>query len=591
MPCQNSSPPTSPLIPTNSNEDLATPSRHANIDSVQSLEIAELEKRVKELQANEASLKWGRDQLFQELKICKSDLAKEKQEARRFAGKLSKECRNVKALGEELVTLREGAERKAREIEIKLDREKKKRIKEQKDTQKAVADLQSQLNVKQSKTKELEGQSQVKKLDATQAEIDATRDTVHRPQSSSLTCELYTDKPSPVRSSLLPQLYDTIKYLQKENVRFQNMYHEDGCEEYRSRIFQQMGDAKDLQAAAEAETEGLRHLAKANADLIDGHVIDVKCIKELIQEKDHYRIKAKEHEQTTGELRIEQHLASGVAEESGAASLSPQPLGFSPLAYIYTAPIAPEVNKAETSEYMQRLRTAELEVESLTSQKDSILFEHAQMKTREQPSKSSLRFSAIVCLESEPELASSSKTSLTFSDLQAISTIPRTPIHAITPLTNPDLLSHLEDLGQFIMSLSTAPPTKLQPTPLLPHVALVINIQPTEKRNYSLLQRVQSAISATSSLDIHGPKEVVKQFVASMHDVETDHAEKSKLVCQLDKAAKQHRADIEALETQLRDKTKCSNPTHRILAEELEAKNVQFAMQERLLADWGKRNL
>jgi hypothetical protein len=74
-----------------------------------------------------------------------------------------------------------------------------------------------------------------------------------------------------------------------------------------------------------------------------------------------------------------------------------------------------------------------------------------------------------------------------------------------------------------------------------------------------------------------------------MHDVEADHAEKSKLVVQLEMVSKQYLADIDVLEAQIRDKRKCLDPEHRIMADELEAKNVQFAMQEQLLADWGRR--
>jgi hypothetical protein len=57
----------------------------------------------------------------------------------------------------------------------------------------------------------------------------------------------------------------------------------------------------------------------------------------------------------------------------------------------------------------------------------------------------------------------------------------------------------------------------------------------------------------------------------------------------LEKVSKQYRADIDVLEAQIQDKRKCLDPEHRILADELEAKNVQFAMQEQLLADWGRR--
>jgi len=364
--------------------------------------------------------------------------------------------------------------------------------------------------------------------------------------------------------ALVPKLSNTIACLQKEHACPRSVHYGEGCEQYRNSILQQLEDAKDLQAAAKAETEGLRHLAKAHAGLTNERGIDVERIKELIQERDYYRTEADE------------------LLEIKAANPASQTLGFSDVASLFISPITPQDNNAEIAEYEHQLHAAEVKIEALISENYELSSHYAKFEAQ------------VPCPASEPGLTLTDKSPLAFSDLRTVSISSRTPDSASTPSTNPTLLTELEDLGKSIMSLSTVPPSKgvikpsteLQATSLLSNIALTINIQPTDKRKYSLMQRVQSVISATSSLDIHGPKEVVKQFVASMHDVETDHAEKSKLAIQLDKTAKQYRADIENLEALLQDKRKCLDPTHRMLADELEAKNMQFAMQEQLLASW-----
>ena len=590
---QVSSPPVSPSTLIDSEQNIATISRHDSINSAQDLEVAELRRQIEKLQATETSLIWQCDEASRELKTCKSDLAKEKQEARTFAGKLSKESRNLGALNDDMVTLRKDTERQICDIESKLDQERKKRARIQQDTDRTITELRSELDAKQSVIKNLQACIPDKKrhLHVEQAKIGATRATAYCP-TSSLACMPSTHDANPYQPSPVSHFQDTIKYLQKENARLRNMHHEDGCEEHRNFIFHQLEDAKGLQAAAEAETEGLRHLAKANADLIEENVNNVESIKALIQQTDSYGAKVEQLQGNAKEPLAKEHFTSGMIKDADANHYLNQLLGFSAITYLDTVPVAPEDNEVEIAEYIHRLRAAELEIEVLSSDRNV----PPEPCTPVYPASAALGLSTVFCLASEPEAASLIRSSLKFSDLQTVSTTPRTPVPTTNPLNNPALLAGLEDLGKSIMSLSTVPSlngmvqssTELQVTPL-PNVALTINIQPTDKRNYSLLQRVQSAISATSSLDIHGPKESVKQLVASMHDVEADHAEKSKLVIQLEMVSKQYLADIDVLEAQIRDKRKCLDPEHRIMADELEAKNVQFAMQEQLLADWGRR--
>ncbi|CAN9201920.1 unnamed protein product [Alternaria sp. RS040] len=587
------SPLISPSILIDSELNIATISRHDSIDSAQDLEIAELRRQIEKLQATETSLIWQCDEASRELKACKGDLAKEKQEARTFAGKLSKESRNLGALNEDMVTLRKDTERQVCDIESKLEQERKKRAKIQQDANRTITELRSKLDAKQSVVKNLQACISDKKrqLHVEQAKIGAVRATAYRP-TGSLACKPSSHDANPYQPSHVSHLQDTIKYLQKENARLQNIHHEDGCEEYRNSIFHQLEDAKGLQAAAETETEGLRHLAKANADLMEENVNNVESIKALIQQTDSYGAKVRQLQGNTKEPLAKEHFTFGMIKDADANHYLNQLLSFSAITYLDTVPVAPKDNEVENAEYIHRLRAAELEIQVLSSDRNI----PPEPCTPVYPTSAALGLSTLFFLASEPEAASSIRSSLEISDLQTVSTTPRTPVPTTNPLNNPALLAGLEELGKSIMSLSTVPSlkgvvqssTKLQVTPL-PNVALTINIQPTDKRNYSLLQRVQSAISATSSLDIHGPKESVKQLVASMHDAEADHAEKSKLVVQLEMVSKQYLADIDVLEAQIRDRRKCLDPEHRIMADELEAKNVQFAMQEQLLADWGRR--
>ena len=153
---QVSSPPVSPSTLIDSEQNIATISRHDSINSAQDLEVAELRRQIEKLQATETSLIWQCDEASRELKTCKSDLAKEKQEARTFAGKLSKESRNLGALNDDMVTLRKDTERQICDIESKLDQERKKRARIQQDADRTITELRSELDAKQSVIKNLQ---------------------------------------------------------------------------------------------------------------------------------------------------------------------------------------------------------------------------------------------------------------------------------------------------------------------------------------------------------------------------------------------------------------------------------------------------
>jgi hypothetical protein len=539
---QESFPPTSPLIPTDPNEKLATAPRHDSVHSAQDVEVHELRTKVAELQNSEAAAKHMCDQMCLELQMYKIDGRKKKDEIFGLVSESSKQSRSSKALENQMAKLREDTEKKVRQIELKLDREKKKnRTNGEQDATKAIAQLQTEVAAKNT---------EIEMLEARLSEIKLPPDS---------TCE--------VETSLA-------------NTQPAYSHHGSSCEEYEKLVFQMLRDAQQLQLAIEVEAEGLRHLAEANADLTDSHDMDLESIRELTTKEERYYAQIKHLEETIGNLRTEQRLNAGVFHDIELTDPVGQPLGFSPMVHLCTTPVAPGDNKTEIAGYMHLLRAAELDIESLVSEKLCLAVKFAELEVQLASSK--------VTLEAQEQ----DKRSLAFSKLQAVSVIPRAPPTASTPVANSALLAELEDLGKSINNLSdpplkTATPhdkTRTQPDPL--NVALTINIKPSSKRNYSFLQRIKSVISSTSKLDIHGPKEMIKQFVASMEDVEKDHAEKTQRVIELDKVAMQLSAKAEALEEQLRDRVKCLDPTHRTLADELAAKDEQFAMQEQLLTDF-----
>ena len=173
-----------------------------------------------------------------------------------------------------------------------------------------------------------------------------------------------------------------------------------------------------------------------------------------------------------------------------------------------------------------------------------------------------------------------------------------------------DLRPHLEDLGTSILSLSTPPAPKLSSNnssilppiatttidnPIatsdpLPNIALTINIKPSEKRNWALLRHAQSAIPTSSSLEVRGSRDLVRDFVASMQDAERMFKEKTELAEKLETAIVEAQSEIEMLRQRVREEKVSKNTRHRALEEEMEAKEMQFQMQSQLLAQWEKRD-
>jgi hypothetical protein len=108
---------------------------------------------------------------------------------------------------------------------------------------------------------------------------------------------------------------------------------------------------------------------------------------------------------------------------------------------------------------------------------------------------------------------------------------------------------------------------------------VTINLSMTDRKHWTLMQRVQSVISAKSKLDIHGPQSLIKDFVKGMDQAEADHAH-------------WHRTALNSLEEieALRKRPLCNMPSHRSLVDELAAKDLQLQMQATLVAQWQKES-
>ncbi|KAF2249326.1 hypothetical protein BU26DRAFT_595100 [Trematosphaeria pertusa] len=125
--------------------------------------------------------------------------------------------------------------------------------------------------------------------------------------------------------------------------------------------------------------------------------------------------------------------------------------------------------------------------------------------------------------------------------------------------------------------------TAVQTSPLHEDINITINIDPGDRKNWMLLQRMQAALSKESDLQIFGPPQLVRELTRKMEELQMDHAAKAAKVEELRKALVSQAKEIGRLE-----KNHCTVATHRNLADELIAKDAQIAMQGSLLGSYGQ---
>ncbi|KAF1839337.1 hypothetical protein BDW02DRAFT_611323 [Decorospora gaudefroyi] len=623
--------------------------RNVSGNSSRDDETNELKERLDNMTVRE-------NQPVQEVATQKTMLQAKSDEIFKLTGQVSKKGREMKALEDKMIELRQQTNKQVSDLTANFEREKKRWLKQEQASQEAIVGLQTEMTASDVETTNLHDQiAEVKRhLGDAQAEIKATRDTANRSQTLSGAQTPDAAAPETFEFLLVPALKTRIQNLEAENSRLKNMHKDSDCEEISMLLFQQLRDAQDLQAAAEAETEGLRHLQTANTQLTEQHVADTVHIKKLVQEKQQVQEKAKKFEDELSTLMADRHLDRSAFGGDNPTVLGSQnqTLDLSGIsASSATSPISSTYAKAEIKA-AQRLKAAEVQVvflqdevavlqgdkyrlesqfeeldeayfelqgknrvlreenERLTAENEALHAEvfsktkalrvqseqHAQnlldkaaeieriFKLKEEE-KHNLGFSPIQCLTSDSVERKNMGSS--FSNIQTQPTSPRIPPPTTNHNISPALRHHLNVLGESIMSLSAPTASAISQRP---NVALSITIKPSAKRSWALLRHVQSAISSTSSLDVHGPKELVRQFVASMDEVAQEYASSTALSEQLQKVNGQLLKEIEGLSQQLKNRPKCVNTEHLALKDELEAKEVQYQMQALMLAQQSKRN-
>ena len=447
--------------------------------------ISEQASEIAKLTSHLTNAEAAADDFLKEVQKCKSEQYKAKAEASRQASALAQAQRECQALDEAMNNMRDDAFQSVRAAQAELQREVKLREKQNQAAQVAIAKLNHELNVKDGEIVELQMENaEIKQLlEQARTEEEHSRSIArHSPLIPHSLPRQLAGKfaAEPYQSQLHrlepPQVSkadtDRIVQLEKEVRRLSDMHAGQGCEEYQTAIFQQLGDALDTQKAAEAETEGLHHLTKMNEMLKKRREMDAERIIQLATG------------QGGGAVRTKLALSAVILQ-------------------FETLPLAASMGRVELSD-VQALATAPV----------------------------------------VPQQAA-----FEFSDMQILFTDPVVP--QVDPLTN---------------------------------VALTINIKPSEKRSWALLQHVQQAISTNSSLNINGPHQIVQQFVTEMEQAQKDYVEKASLAKQWEKVAAEHRAEADALREEVKQ-GRCGVPQHRDLAlelrareHELEAKDSQFQM-------------
>jgi len=119
----------------------------------------------------------------------------------------------------------------------------------------------------------------------------------------------------------------------------------------------------------------------------------------------------------------------------------------------------------------------------------------------------------------------------------------------------------------------------LQPAPDAVAANITIKLSRANTKQWSLMQRVQSAITASSKLDVQGPFDLVADFVKGLQHTSADHAHWQSVALN----------SLDELET-LRARPTCVVPGHRHLLDKLAAKEVQLQMQASLVAHWQKES-
>ncbi|KNG48897.1 hypothetical protein TW65_04308 [Stemphylium lycopersici] len=619
-------------MPTEGEIDADINKRHDSGVTAKSSEMFELENQLESMKLTESKLRRQCNELAQDLKYTRDKAENDIQEALRGLGELSKTRRDIRKLQDELKALKDSEKQAVQDVKMQLDGEKKKWLKIEKSHKTEIEGLKRLVEEKKAETGELKKKitDLSRNLSAARAQAKATNNNtcpspIQQKQSDGA-------RPNRLAVSSIGNPLDRISELESEIARLKGIHEPHNCEQFSVASLEQLADAKALQEAAEAEVEGYRHFEHANKKLMEKHAADSQQIINLIKEMGRYKVRVKQLE----DLAVKEDQAdSDVVGSDDAKATVAATLELSaivPCASV--APVTPQDNDAEIDDLKHRLHNAELEKEMFLTEYADYARSHEDMtaelnanfheiqdldaenveliaKNEQLSSQLEINVQTLNAKfqDTEQQIAKA-KEELTKEFQEKLDLLAEQEKQRTNALsTNQNLRAHLDDLGTSILSLSTPSAPKSSflirstspsiatnaldiPTAisdLLPNIALTIKIRPSEKRNWALLRHVQSAISTSSSLDILGPPDLVRNFVAGMQDVEKTFKEKTELAEKLEMAVVEAQDEIEMLKERVREVVICKNPRHRALKEELEAKESRLQMQSQLLAEWGEK--
>ncbi|KAL6710425.1 hypothetical protein ACN47E_009371 [Coniothyrium glycines] len=379
-------------------------------------------------------------------------------------------------------------------------------------------------------------------------------------------------------------LREQVADLSRENRQLRELHEATHCETYAKPTIGQLEDAQTLQKAAELEIEGLRHLEEANSLLHEQNTALNKQVVGLVTEK--YKLDA-----TVADLMqcAERYSAQLNNAHSRIGELE-DAVRFSQCQLLQPSPTynSSDYDSADGNDAVSEFST------SVASSRDE---DPSVLARKELLQADVLELSGIHCLESAPQ--SILTYPLKKSEVQSVETSPQDAKYDYKK--DPEFAAKLDDLGKYIMGLSSMPGVSsipqdrkarlqsLQDSKKKLNVALMITIKQSDNKSKTLLQRIQSVVSNSSTLDIQGPKQDVKNFVDGLHRTDADHKEKIAAATKWQNVAQERLSEVEALRTELKNRPRCVIHEHKYLKDELDAKDVQYQMTEKLLAEFKKK--
>ncbi|CBX94104.1 hypothetical protein IAQ61_003974 [Plenodomus lingam] len=343
--------------------------------------------------------------------------------------------------------------------------------------------------------------------------------------------------------------------LRAENATLMAISHpKESCQEFGTRAMHQVEDAKQLQAAAEAEAEALRYLQTQNDLLQQQHNEDSQRIEDLVLENVQL---LSDMARSADPSRVAFEDAVHDAGQSLEAELGGQ--GDSP-STIHSPKFAPLSSEPTPPAFYGRASSA-----LVAQTARGMAASPANLATPVEKTRVILSLSSVKPVVSLPPVFPTAASRLSL----ALSPIKHMLHHA--PARKPPTI-HLTLSKPH--SLSTTP---RHPPTTKPNIALTIHIKPSDHKALSLLSRVHSVISKTSRLEVQGPTAHVDAFVKALQSAEAEMQQLAVSARHWEKVAR---------DAGVRDRGGCGDKGHRGLRDELAAKGAQVRMLEGLLEEW-----